>query len=233
MERHFEQQLEALAAAVQRMGGLVEQAIGKSVEALVKRDAQLAAEVIREDQVIDALELDIDQLVMETLARYQLAGRDLRFVTTAMKIVPDLERMADHAVNICQRSIELATEPPFRPLVDIPMMARRAQEMVRGALDAFISRDPAAARAVIAMDDDLDRRMEQVFRVLLSYMIEDPRTITRSIRLTFVAKTFERIGDQATNICEMVVYMAEGRVIKHRAYGEAGIAPPGQGPREA
>lgn len=223
MERHFEQQLEALAAAVQRMGGLVEQAIGKSVEALVKRDPALAAEVIREDQQIDELELEIDKMVMETLARYQLAARDLRFVTTAMKIVPDLERMADHAVNICQRSIELNAEPPFRPLVDIPMMARRAQEMVRGSLDAFVTRDAAAARAVIAMDDDLDRRMEQVFRVLLSYMLEDPRTITRSIRLTFVAKYFERIGDQATNICEMVVYMAEGRVIKHRPYQDADV----------
>ncbi len=215
MERHFEHQLETLAAAVQRMGGLVEQAIGRSVEALVKRDAELAAQVIRDDQAIDQIELEIDQIVMETLARFQLAARDLRFVTTAMKIVPDLERMADHAVNICQRSIELNAEPPFKPLVDIPLMARRAQEMVRGALDAFINHDAAAARAVIAMDDDLDRRMEQVFRVLLSYMLEDPRTITRSIRLTFVAKTFERIGDQATNICEMVVYMAEGRVIKH------------------
>lgn len=215
MERHFETQLETLAATVQRMGGLVEQAIGRSVEALVKRDADLAALVIREDQAVDQLELEVDQLVMETLARYQLAARDLRFVTTAMKIAPDLERMADHAVNICQRTIELAAEPPFKPLVDIPLMARRAQEMVRGALDAFINHDAAGARAVIAMDDDLDRRMEQVFRVLLSYMLEDPRTTTRSIRLTFVAKTFERIGDQATNICELVVYMAEGRVIKH------------------
>ncbi len=229
MERHFEHQLQLLAGAVQRMGGLVEQAIGKSVEALVKRDPNLAAEVSREDEAIDQLELEIDQLVMETLARYQLAARDLRFVTTAMKIVPDLERMADHATSICQRSIELNAEPPFKPLVDIPMMARRAQEMVRGALDAFVARDAAAARAVIAMDDDLDRRMEQVFRVLLSYMIEDPRTITRSIRLTFVAKTFERIGDQATNICEMVVYMAEGRVIKHTHRGdEAREASQGQ-----
>lgn len=219
MERHFEHQLASLATAVQRMGGLVEQAIGKAVEALVKRDADLAAEVIREDEAIDQLELDIDQLAMETLARYQLAARDLRFVTTAQKIVPDLERIADHAVNIAQRAIELNAEPPLKPLVDIPMMARRAQEMVRGALDAFINRDAAAARAVIAMDDDLDRRMEQVFRVLLSYMLEDQRTITRSIRLTFLAKTFERIGDQATNICEMVVYMTEARVIKHGHHG--------------
>ena len=160
MERHFEQQLQALAAAVQRMGGLVEQAIGRSVEALVKRDAQFAQVVIDEDEAIDHLELEVDQLVMETLARYQLAARDLRFVTTAMKIVPDLERIADHAANVCERSIELSAEPPIKQLVDIPQMARRAQEMVRGALDAFIDRDPDAARAVIAMDDELDGQME-------------------------------------------------------------------------
>lgn len=220
MERHFEQQLQAIAAAVQRMGGLVEQAIGRSVEALVKRDAEFAQVVIDDDEAIDHLELEVDQLVMETLARYQLAARDLRFVTTAMKIVPDLERIADHASNVCERSLELSAEPPIKQLVDIPQMARRAQEMVRGALDAFINRDPDAARAVIAMDDELDGQMEHVFRVLLSYMMEDPRTISRAIRLTFVAKCYERIGDQATNICEMVVYMSEGRVIKHQFPGD-------------
>jgi len=167
------------------------------------------------------LENDIDQLIMETLARFQLAARDLRFVTTAMRIVPDLERIADYASNICERAIELNAEPPIQQLVDIPMMARRAQDMVRGALDAFVNFDANAARTVIDMDDDLDRRLEQVFRVLVSHMIEDPRRITRAIRLTFVAKHFERMGDQATNICELVVYMAEGRVIKHRHGDEA------------
>ncbi len=225
MERLFEQQLELIAAAVQRMGGLVEQAIERSVEALVNRDNGVAERVIREDEAIDRLELEIDQLVMETLARYQFAGRDLRFVTTAMKIVPDLERIGDYATSICERAIELAAEPPIQGLVDIPLMARRAQQMLRGALDAFVNRDAAAARAVIAMDDDLDQRLEQGFRVMVSYMIEDPRTITRAIRLTFVAKHFERIGDQATNICEMVVYMAEGHVIKHHRFGDE--RPPG------
>jgi phosphate transport system protein len=197
------------------MGGLVEQAIGLSVEALVRRENKIAAQVIQGDETIDQLELEIDQLVMETLARYQLAARDLRFMTTAMKIAPDLERIGDYATSIAERAIELNAEAPIKQLVDIPLMARRAQEMVRGALDAFVNRDATAARAVIAMDDDLDRRLEQIFRVMVSYMIEDPRTITRAIRLTFVAKSFERMGDQATNICEMVVYMAEGRVIKH------------------
>jgi len=127
----------------------------------------------------------------------------------------DLERIADLATNVADRAIELNEEPQLKPFIDIPLMARRAQQMVRGALDAFVQRDPIAARAVIAMDDELDRRMEQVFRELLSFMMEDPRTTTRALRLMFVAKYFERMGDQATNIGEQIVFMAEGRVIKH------------------
>ncbi|MBP7148371.1 MAG: phosphate signaling complex protein PhoU [Acidobacteria bacterium] len=225
MERHFEHDLQELTAAVQRMGGLVEQAISRSVEALNGRDDRVAAEVIRADEEIDRLELEIDERAMTLLARYQLAAGDLRFVTTVLKITPSLERIGDYAANIGERAIELGKEPPSRRLVDIPLMARRAQEMLRGALDAFGSRDTASARAVIAMDDELDQRLEQIFRVLLSHMIEDPRTITRALRLTFVAKLFERIGDQATNICEMIVYMTEGQVIRHRGPAEQAPTP--------
>ena len=220
MERHFEHQLEILATTMQRLGGLVEQSIGNSVRALVERDERIATAVIRDDAAIDHLELEIDQFVITMLARFQLAARDLRFVTTAMQITTDLERMADHAANICHRAIELNTEPPLKPLVDIPQMARRAQEMVKGALDAFVARDADAARAVIPLDDELDHRMETVFRELLSYMLEDPRTTRRAIRLIFVAKEFERIGDQVTNICEEIVYMVEGKVIKHAVEGD-------------
>jgi phosphate transport system protein len=152
---------------------------------------------------------------MEILGLQQPLARDLRFVITAMKITNDLERIADLATNVADRAIELNEEPQLKPFIDIPLMARRAQQMVRGALDAFVQRDPIAARAVIAMDDELDRRMEQVFRELLSFMMEDPRTTTRALRLMFVAKYFERMGDQATNIGEQIVFMAEGRVIKH------------------
>lgn len=215
MERHFEQHLETLGGMVQRLGGLVEQAIGKSVRALVVRDDDLAQDVIREDSAIDQFELDIDQFAMEALARYQLAARDLRFVITALQITSDLERMGDHAANIAHRALELNAEPPLKPLVDIPQMARGAQDMVRGALDAFVNRDGREARLVIPRDEELDQRMETIFRELLSYMLEDPRTIRRAIRLTFLAKELERIGDRAINICEEVVYMAEGKVIKH------------------
>lgn len=224
MERQFERDLDVLADAIQRLGGLVEQAIGGSVKALVDRDEVAARRIIREDMQIDQLELDIDQISMAILARYQLAARDLRFISTAMKITPDLERMGDHAVNVCERVLDLIKEPPLKPLVDIPHMARRAQDMVHKALDAFVNNDADAAREVIAMDDELDLRMESIFRELVSYMLEDPRNISRALRLTFVAKYFERIGDQATNVAEMVVYMVEARVIKHpRLHDEADI----------
>ena len=220
MERHFEHQLDQLGAMVQRMGGLVEQAIGNAVRSLVERDDRIAAQVIRDDAQIDQLELEIDQFTMELMVRYQLAARDLRFVMTAMQITTDLERLADHAGNIAQRAIELNAEPPLKQLVDIPQMARRAQEMVRSALDAFVNRDAEAARAVIPLDDELDSRMEAVFRELLSYMLEDPRTTRRAIRLIFVAKEFERIGDEATNIAEEIVYSVEGKIIKHAWIGD-------------
>jgi len=212
---NLEELLSMLSEKVLRLGGLAEEAIGKAVRALVDRDSELAREVPAGDHEIDKLELEIDDLCLEILARHQPMARDLRFITTAMKITPDLERIGDHAVNIGERALELNEEPPLRALVDVPQMAMRAQEMVRGALDAFVRQDARAAWSVIKMDDELDHRMEQVFRVLLSHMIEDPKTISRALRMTFVAKYFERIGDQATNICEQVVFMSEARVIKH------------------
>ncbi len=215
MHRHFEERLDEIAELVLRMGGLVEEAIRRSVRALVDRDSNLARSVIADDAEIDRLELEIDRLSQEALALQQPFARDLRFICTAMKITTDIERMGDLAVNVAERARELNAEPQLKPFVDIPFMARRAQEMVHGALDAFVQRDPEQARRVIAMDDDLDRRMEQVFRELVAYMVEDPQSITRALRLSFVTKYFERIGDQATNVCEQVVYMTEGTVIKH------------------
>jgi phosphate transport system protein len=204
------EQLEQLSELILRLGGLAEEAIGKSVRALVDRDSDLARQVLSGDTPVDALELEIDDLCVEILARHQPLARDLRFVATAMKITPDLERIADHAVNVAERTLELNDEPPLTALVDMPLLAGRAQRMVR---------DAQAALDVIRMDTELDQRMEQVFRVLLSYMLGDPKTISRALRMMFVAKCFERIGDQATNICEQIVYMTEARVIKHKALG--------------
>jgi len=226
---HFLEELERLREKLLRLGGMVEEAIGKSVRALVERRDELAREVIEGDAEVDRLELDIDELCVELLALHQPMAKDLRFIATAMKITPDLERMADHAVNISERALELNREPPLKPLVDIPWMARRAQEMVHGALDAFVRADSEAARRIILLDDELDRRMEGVFHDLFSHMLEDPGVIGRAVRLTFVAKHFERIGDQATNVCEQVIYMAEARVVKHRPLEGGGEAPAQQG----
>jgi len=217
LQRHFQDQLDILSEKILVMGGCVEETIGNVVSALVGRDSDLARRVIRDDEKVDRFDLEIDQLGMEILGLHQPVARDLRFVITAMKITNDLERIADLCTNVAERAIELNAEPQLKPFIDIPLMARRAQQMVRGALDAFVERDAAAARAVIAMDDVLDERMEQVFRELLSFMTEDPKTTTRALRLMFVAKYFERMGDQATNIGEQIVFMAEGRVIKHPA----------------
>ncbi len=219
IQHKFQEQLDLLSEKILRLAGLVEEAIGNSVRALVERDSELARSVVKHDSDIDALELEIDELCVEILALQQPMASDFRFITTAMKITPDLERIADHAVNISERALELNEEPALTALVDIPFMAQRAQEMVRGVLDAFVRRDAAAAWAVIRMDDELDRRMETIFHVLLAQMLEDTRAIRRALRLTFVAKYFERIGDQATNIAEQVVYMTEARVVKHRPQG--------------
>jgi len=213
--RHFDDQLDLLSDKLLRMGGLVEEAIARCVQALVERDSDVAEQLIESDIEVDRIELEIDHLCTEMLALHQPMARDLRFIMTAVKINTDLERIGDLACNVAERALELNLEPQLKPYIDIPVMARRAAEMVHRSLDAFVQRDSQAAREIMRMDDELDSRMEQVFRELVSFMIEDPRTITRALRLTFVAKSFERMGDHTTNICEQVVYMAEGRVIKH------------------
>ena len=226
LQRNFQEQLDVLAEKILVMGGLVEEAIGNCLSALVERNSVLAKRIMLDDERVDKLDLEIDQLGMEILGLHQPVARDLRFVITGMKITNDLERIADLATNVADRAIELNDKPQLKPFIDLPLMARRAQQMVRAALDAFVQRDAASARAVIAMDDELDRRMEQIFRELLSFMIEDPKTTTRALRLMFVAKYFERMGDQATNIGEQIVFMTEGRLIRHPAITADKPGPP-------
>jgi phosphate transport system protein len=215
MQRHFDRDIEEISDLLLRMGAMVEDQMSRSIRALLERDTPLAEEVIANDSPIDQMELDIDAHVIELIAKMQPAAVDLRFVATLMKITPELERIADLAQDVCERVIELNREPQLKPLLDIPRLARIAQEMVRQSLDAFVRRDAQLARAVIARDDEVDMLTEQSFRELLTYMLEDSRNISRAIRLTFVGKYFERIADGATNICEMVVYLVEGKVIKH------------------
>ncbi|MGZ5445011.1 MAG: phosphate signaling complex protein PhoU [Thermoanaerobaculia bacterium] len=214
--RHFDKEIEHLKELLLRMGAMVEDAINDSIRALLERDTAVAQRVIDSDNEIDQMELEIDQHTIELIAMMQPAAVDLRFVAAAMKITPELERVADLAVDVCERAIELNREPPLKPLIDIPRLARITQDMVRQSLDAFVRRDAVLARQVIARDDEVDLLTEQSFRELLTYMLEDSRNISRAIRLTFIGKYFERMADGATNICEMIVYLAEGKVIKHQ-----------------
>jgi len=220
MQRHFDRDIEDLKDLLLRMGAMVEDAITQSIRALLERDTALAEEVIANDNRIDQMELEIDRLTLELIAKMQPAAVDLRFVAAIMKITPELERIADLAQDVCERVIELNREPPLKPMQAIPHLAQDAQTMFRQALDAFVRGDAALARQVIRQDDSVDQQTEQSFRELLTYMLEDPRNISRAIRLTFTGKYFERMADGATNICEMVVYLVEGKMIKH-----AGMAP--------
>ena len=215
MQRHFDEELAELKDKILRMGAMVEDQIQQAMKALVDRDEVLAREVIENDRRVNTIDVEVDESCLRLLALYQPAARDLRFITTAMKISTELERMSDLAENICERTIELNEEPQLKPYIDIPLMADRAISMVRETLDAFVRGDAILARKVLEDDDFVDDLTEQLFRELLSFMIENPQTISRAIRLSFVSKYIERIADHATNIAELVVYMVEGKIIRH------------------
>lgn len=214
-DHNFESELAEVRDRILLMGAHVEGLVSASVRALVERDSELSRATLESDREIDELELSIDELCLRVLARRQPVASDLRFIATSLKLVTDLERMADLGVNICERVLELNDEAPLRPYVDLVNMAEVAQEMVREALDAFVERDAARARRVLERDDVLDAQYDQTFRELLTYMMEDPRNIYRATRIQSVAKYLERIGDHATNVAEMVVFMIDGEDIRH------------------
>src|SRR5438132_2657138 len=215
MPRHFHEELDALKQTLLAMGGLVEDQIRRVMRALIERDDEQAKDVIARDREVNAYENEIDEKCVELLALHQPAAGDLRFLTTTLKIVTDLERIGDQAVNIAQRALELNREPQLKPYVDLPRMAERAQRMVKESLDAFVSRDTELARRVCGEDADVDALKEQVFRELLTFMMEDPRTIPRAIRLILISRFLERVADHATNIAEMVIYMVESKMVRH------------------
>ncbi len=215
MLRHFDEELAALKSKLLQMGALVEEQIREALRALVDRDEDLARKVIINDRRVNTLDVEIDEACLELLALFKPAARDLGFITPAMKISTELERMSDLAENICERAIELNEEPQLKPYIDIPRMADKAMLMVWNSLDAFVKWDSELARKVLDDDDEVDEFTEQIFRELLSFMIENPQTIPRAMRLSFIAKYIERIADHATNIGELVVYMVEGRIIRH------------------
>jgi phosphate transport system protein len=212
---HFQRELLKLNEKVLKMGGMVEQAIFKSVKALAKMDSSLAHEVIVADDLIDKLELGIDDLCLELLATQQPMAIDLRFIATGMRIATDLERMGDLSVDVAERAIELSTQPILKPLIDIPKMGELAQKMVHEALDAFVKRDASMARALWKDEEQADRYRDLIHDELLGIMNKDPQAASRAIPLILISRHLERISDHATNIAEDVIYMVEGTVVKH------------------
>ena len=214
-DKKFEEDLKKLRDSILAMGGLVENQIEKAVSSLVNRDSALAESIINRDREVNQHDVEIDETCLRLLALHQPAAKDLRSITTALKITTDLERIGDMAVNICERAIELNLEPQLKPYIDIPRMAQISQRMIRESLDAFVREDTDLALKVCKDDEEIDDLNRQVFRETITFMIEDPHTINRAMKITFVSKYLERIADHTTNIAEMVIFMVKGKSIRH------------------
>lgn len=214
-DKRYEEELTRLREEILYMGGMVEDQIQKAIKSLVYRDSKLAEVIIERDHEVNRLDVEIDELCIKLLALHQPAGRDLRFITTGLKITTDLERIGDMAVNICERALELNQEAQLKPYIDIPRMARIAQKMIRESLDSFVREDTELALKICKNDEEVDQLNSQIFREVVSFMIEDPHTINRAIKISSVSKYLERIADHATNIAEMVIFMAKGKSIRH------------------
>ncbi|MDD9936564.1 MAG: phosphate signaling complex protein PhoU [Myxococcales bacterium] len=214
-DREFEAELEELRRGLIVMGGRVEEMITDSVRAFAERDAVLAEATIRSDSKVNQMELDCDELCLMILAKRQPMGSDLRFITLALKMVTDLERIGDLAVNICERALDLAVEQPLARSPEIPQMAELVQRMVHDAIDAFVRWDDELARRVIASDDQVDEIYGQATRDLLDRMTTDPKTIERGIHVLSVAKWLERMADHAENLAEHVIFMVSGTDVRH------------------
>lgn len=216
MERHFDLELQELRKDILRMGAFAEEAIYKSVEALKNRDKSLAKSVIDSDSIVDKLELEIDEKCVDLIARYQPMAKDLRFITTGMKINAELERITDIAVDIAQRTLELIGKPLLKPLVDIPKLAAVAQNMVKTAIDAFVKGDRDLARKVMLSDPEADQLRDSIQKELIEdYMVKDGSTAPRAVQLLLITRFLERICDHTTNIAEDVIYMAQAEVVRH------------------
>ena len=215
MERQLDHELNCLKEKLLKMASLAEESIAKAIKSLVEIDSTFAQKVIEEDTQIDLLEVEINNLSLKLLALKQPMACDLRFITSAMKISAHLERIGDQAVNIAERSLELITQPLLKPLIDIPRMAELAQEMVKNSIDFLINNDVSLAEELWKKENIIDDLNSQIFRELLTYMIEDPKTIKRAIALILVGRHLERIADLSTDITEEVVYAVNGKNIKH------------------
>ncbi len=210
--RAFEKALSSLQDEVLILGNMVDKAIYRAVESLKKRDLQEAQRIIEDDLKINQKRFEIEEKALLLIATQQPMARDLRFIAAVLNIITELERMGDHAEGIAKISLMLGSEPPIKPLIDIPRMAEKARDMLRRSLDALVARDAEAARQTAAEDDEVDGLQDQVYRELLTYMFQEPKAITRATYLLWVAHNLERIGDRVTNICERVVFTVTGKM---------------------
>jgi phosphate transport system protein len=217
------EELEETKQLVLKMAGLVKKAVDKAIESLNKQDIEIAESIIKGDDEIDQLEVEIERRCIRMIALYQPEAIDLRLIMGIYKIVSDLERIADEAENIAERSILLAQEPPLKPYVNLTLMAGHVKDMIEDAVMSFFQRDVELAKKVITRDDTVDELYHQLERELITYVMEDPRNIKKVINLSFVGRHFERMADHAENIAEMAVYWSEGEVIKHQHIKEKGI----------
>ncbi|RJO61178.1 MAG: phosphate transport system regulatory protein PhoU [Dehalococcoidia bacterium] len=208
----FDRHLQTLQEELLVLGSMVEEAISRSADALKNRDLALARQVVADDFNINQKRYDIEEMCIELIATQQPLARDLRIIIAVLNMIVDLERIGDHAGGNAKIAIMIGDEPPLKPYIDVPRMAEKTNEMLRAALDAFIKRDAEAARRVIAQDDVVDNLYDQVFRELLTYMAEDPKTINRATRLIWVAHNLERSADRVTNICERTIFVITGKV---------------------
>lgn len=214
-DREYEAELETLREQVLFMGARTEELISTAMRAFAERDAELARQTMRIDRQVDQLELDIDQLCLRILARRQPVASDLRLITTTMKLVTDIERIGDLGVNICERVVELSSEPPMKASSSVTRIAEAAIAMLHDALDAFVEKDPKKAEEVIERDNAVDAYYAQLFPELLQVMMDTPDAVYRATRLQSIAKYLERIADHSTNIAEMVVFMVRGKDVRH------------------
>ena len=215
MKRHFDDELKRLKDKLFRMGLQVEEAVAKSAQALFARDSKKAEEVIKGDQEINLLEIEIDELAHELIALYQPTAVDLRFITMVLKMNNDLERMGDQAVNIAEKAMEINQEPPLKPYVDLPKAAEAAREMMRESLEAFIRQDAAKAKEILERDDVIDDINDRIYEELQRLMQEKPETVRQGVALIMVSHNLERIADLATNIAEDVIYLTRGVDVRH------------------
>jgi phosphate transport system protein len=222
LAKSFEDELKRLNSMISRMGGLAEAQLADAIRAVTDRDSDLAAEVVKSDPKIDDLEREIDDLALRVLALRQPMAVDLRAILSALKISAELERIADYAANVAKRSIALNQVAPIRPVSAIPRMGQVVREMIKDVLDAYANADVDKAVLVWSRDEELDEMYSSLFRELLTYMMEDPRNITASTHLLFIAKNIERIGDHATNIAETVYFLVKGVPLREtRPKGDA------------